>query len=55
MSVTTRIIRDVTMRPMLYLFLVPGGRYLVVAAIKGLFIRDLGYVSNAYCALIAGI
>ena len=50
---TTRIIRDVSMRPMQYLFLVPGGRYLVVAANKRLFVWDLGYVSNSYCTLIA--
>jgi len=30
-----------------HLFLVPGGRYLVVAAIKRLFVWDLGYVSDA--------
>ena len=50
---TTRIIRDVAMPPMPYLFLVPGGRYLVVAANKRLFVWDLGYVSDAYCKLIA--
>jgi hypothetical protein len=50
---TTRIIRDVVMPPMPYLFLVPGGRYLVVAAIKRLFVWDLGYVSDACCTLIA--
>jgi len=32
---------------------VPGGRYLVVSAHKGLFVWDLGNVSNAYCTLIA--
>ena len=50
---TTRIIRDVAMPPMPYLFLVPGGRYLVVAANKRLFVWDLGYVSDACCTLIA--
>jgi hypothetical protein len=50
---TTRIIKDVAMPPMPYLFLVPGGRYLVVAANKRLFVWDLGYVSDAYCTLIA--
>ena len=52
---TTRIIRDVDITPddVPYLFLVPGGRYLVVAANKRLFVWDLGYVSDACCTLIA--
>jgi hypothetical protein len=50
---TTRIIRDVVMPRMPYLFIVPGGRYLVVATIERLFVWDLGYVSDAYCTLIA--
>jgi hypothetical protein len=51
---TTRIIRDSDV-PMSYLFLVPGGRYLVVAGDFGLFVWDLGYVSNAHCTLIASV
>ena len=50
---TTRIIRDVGFSPEPYLFLAPGGRYLVVAAHKGLFVWDLGYNSNTHCKLIA--
>ena len=50
---TTRIIKDVAMRSELYL--VPGGRYLVVATHKRLSVWDLGYVSNAYCTLIASV
>ena len=52
---TTRIIADVALRPMPYLFLVPGGRYMLVAAKNCLFVWDLGYVSNAYCTLIASV
>ena len=47
---TTRSIRNVAKS---YLFLVPGGRYLVVAGSEGLSVWDLGYVSNACCKLIA--
>ena len=54
-SRTTRIITDVAMRPIPYLFLAPGGRYLVVAADKRLFVWDLGYVSNANHTLIASV
>ena len=50
---TFRIIKDVAMRSELYL--VPGGRYLVVATHKRLSVWDLGYVSNAYCTLIASV
>ena len=50
---TTRIIRDLAMLSMPYFFLVPGGRYLVVAANNSLLVWDLGYVSNTYCTLIA--
>ena len=52
---TTRIIMDVAMRPMPYLFLVPDGRYAVVAADERLFVWDLGYVSNANHTLIASV
>ena len=47
---TTRSISDVARS---FLFLVPGGRYLVGAGRKGLFVWDLGYVSNPDCTLIA--
>ena len=47
---TTRSIKNVAKS---YLFLVPGGRYLVVAGSEGLSVWDLGYVSNACCKLIA--
>jgi hypothetical protein len=55
---TTRFIMSVDMwangtGPML--FLVPGGRYVVVVANECLFVWDLGYVSNAYCTLIASV
>ena len=52
---TTRMIRDVDIPPedVPYLFLVPGGRYLVVATNNRLFVWDLGYVSDAHCKLIA--
>ena len=43
------------MQPMPYVFLVPGGRYMVVAAIKRLFVWDLGYVPNVSCTLIASV
>ena len=43
------------MQPMPYIFLVPGGRYMVVAAIKRLFVWDLGYVPNVSCTLIASV
>jgi hypothetical protein len=49
---TTRIIRDVARS---CLFLVPGGRYLVVAGKSDLFVWDLGYVSNTHCTLIASV
>ena len=52
---TTRIIRDATMLPVSSLFLVPGGRYLVVVGNMRLFVWDLGYVSSAYCTLIASV
>ena len=54
---TTRIIRDddVTMESVPNIFLVPGGRYLVVATIKRLLVWDLGYVSNTHCTLIASV
>ena len=54
---TTRLIMDVTtgMQPMPYIFLVPGGRYMVVATIKRLFVWDLGHVPNVYCTLIASV
>jgi hypothetical protein len=51
---TTRIIKDVAMRSIPSLYLVPGGRYLV-ATTHHLFVWDLGYVSNAYCTLIASV
>jgi hypothetical protein len=37
------------------LYLVPGGRYLVVATRNRLFVWDLGSVSNACCTLIASV
>ena len=52
---TTRIITDVVIKRFPYIFLVPGGRYLVVAAREHLFIWDLGYVSSAHCTLIASV
>ena len=52
---TTRTIMDVAMWPIPCLFLAPGGRYLVVAADKRLFVWDLGYVSNANHTLIASV
>ena len=52
---TTRTLRDASMLLMPYIFLVPGGRYLVIAGNKGLFVWDLGYVSNPCCVLIASI
>ena len=36
------------------LYLVPGGRYLVTAG-TGLSVWDLGYVSTAYCKLVASV
>ena len=35
-----------------YLYIVPGGRYLVTAG-NGLFVWDLGYVSTVECKLVA--
>ena len=52
---TTRIIGDVAMHPVPKIFLVPGGRFLVVATVNRLFVWDLGYVSNAHCTLIASV
>ena len=52
---TTRTITDVAIQIVSYIFLVPGGRYLVVAAKERLLVWDLGYVSNAYCTLIASV
>jgi hypothetical protein len=52
---TTRIVRDLAIRSKSYLFLVPGGRYLVVPTRNRLLVWDLGYVSNTYCTLIASV
>ena len=54
---TTRVIMpvDLAMQPMPDLFLVPGGRFMVIVGNEGLFVWDLGYVSNAYCTLIASV
>ena len=52
---TTRVIRDVAKLSMQNLFLVPGGRYLVVTTCNRLFLWDLGHVSNAYCSMIASV
>ena len=35
-----------------YLFIVPGGRYLVAVG-RGIFVWDMGYVSTADCKLVA--
>ena len=53
---TTRIIMpvDLTMQPKPYIFLVPGGRYLVIVE-SNLSVWDLGYVPNAHCTLIASV
>jgi hypothetical protein len=53
---TTRIVRDVAWSISIPdLFLVPGGRYLVVATNDRLFVWDLGYVSNTYSTLLASV
>jgi hypothetical protein len=55
---TTRFIMPVNFRASTSgprLFLVPGGRYVVIAANKRLFVWDLGYVSNACCTLITSV
>ena len=51
----TRIIRGVAKPVHTNIFLVPGGRYLVVVANERLFVWDSGYVSNAYCMSIASV
>ena len=38
-----------------YVYIVPGGRYLVNATSDGLFVWDLGYVASADCKLIASV
>jgi hypothetical protein len=52
---TTRTIRDLAMQGLSNLFLVPGGRYLVVPTHNRLLVWDLGYVSNTYCTIIASV
>ena len=49
---TTRVIKQFANS---FVFLVPGGRYLVNAASEGLFVWDLGYVSTADCRIIASV
>ena len=37
------------------LFLVPGGRYLLIFSSKGMGVWDLGYTLNSDCKLLASI
>ena len=52
---TTRFIRDVDLQFASSPFLVPGGRYVVVATPKRLLVLDLGYLSKVYCTLVASV
>ena len=53
---STRIIKD-EISYSNFLFIVPGGRYLVTTGLRGLFVWDLGYVSTAIvdCKLVASV
>jgi hypothetical protein len=51
-SRTSRIIEQGGVNLNSYLYIVPGGRYLVIAG-DGLYLWDLGYVSTADCKLVA--
>ena len=47
----TRVIKDTAS---VCSFIVPGGRYLVIAS-NGIFVWDLGYVSTVDCELVASV